>query len=84
LGPAQTTGTLQASRSRAPKDFGALTLTYNSATGELTGNGANPTCAAGLSWSVADRFAAKTFSGKVSIKLASGQKAFSEINLTRS
>ena len=61
----------------ASKDFGALTLTYKSASGALTGTGSNPPCAAGLSWSIAGKFA-----GKVNIELASGQTAVSDINLT--
>ncbi len=67
----------------ASKDFGALTLTYKSATGALTGNGSNPPCAAGLSWSIVGKFKGKTFAGKVNIKLAIGQTAISDINLTR-
>src|SRR5438132_484377 len=37
----------------ASKDFGALTLTYKSASGSLTGSGSNPPCAQELSWTVA-------------------------------
>jgi hypothetical protein len=66
----------------ASKDFGALTLTYKSASGALTGSGSNPPCAAGLSWSIAGKFAGKTFTGKVNIKLANGSPAVSDINLT--
>jgi hypothetical protein len=67
----------------ASKDFGVLKLTYKSASGALTGSGSNPPCATGLSWSISGKFAAKTFTGKVNIKLASGQTAISDINLTR-
>jgi hypothetical protein len=68
----------------ASKDFGALTLTYKSATGSLTGSGSNPPCQPGLSWTIAGKFAGKTSNGKVNIKLASGQTAVSDISLTRS
>src|SRR4051794_22163601 len=66
------------------KDFGALTLTYKSATGALTGSGANPACSAGLSWTIAGKFAGKSFTGKVQIKLPSGQTAVSDLALARS
>lgn len=65
------------------KDFGALTLTYNAASGALTGGGSNPPCAAGLSWTVAGKFAGKKFTGKVNITLGDKSKAVSEISLIR-
>jgi hypothetical protein len=37
----------------------------------------------GLSWSVIGAFFGSTFTGKVKIKLASGQTAISSISLTR-
>ena len=66
------------------KDFGAISLTYKSATGALTGGGTNPTCAAGLSWTINGKFKGKTFAGKVNIKLADGTTAISDLALTRS
>ena len=65
------------------KDFGTLTLTYNAGTGALSGGGSNPVCAPGLSWTVAGKFAGKTFTGKVSITLADKSSAISDISLTR-
>ncbi len=65
------------------KDFGALTLSYKASSGNLRGSGANPPCARGLTWSMIGAFVGPRFSGKVKIKLASGQTAISDINLTR-
>ena len=65
------------------KDFGTLTLTYRAASGNLSGSGVNPPCAQGLSWSIIGAFVGSKFSGKVKIKLASGQTAISDISLTR-
>ncbi len=65
------------------KDFGQLTLSYKAATGTLTGSGANPMCATGLSWTVSGKFSGKTFTAKVNIKLADGSPAISDISLTR-
>jgi hypothetical protein len=65
------------------KDFGTLTLTYRAASGNLSGSGVNPPCARGLSWSMIGAFVGSQFSGKVKIKLASGQTAISDISLTR-
>jgi hypothetical protein len=67
----------------ASKDFGTLTLTYRSGSGNLSGSGANPPCARGLTWSIIGAFVGSKFSGKVKIKLASGQTAISDISLTR-
>ena len=63
------------------KDFGQLTLTYKAASGALTGSGANPVCATGLSWTVSGKFAGKKFTAKVNIKLADGSPAISDISL---
>ena len=49
----------------------------------LAGSGVNPPCAHRLSWSVIGAFFGSTFTGKVKIKLASGQTAISSISLTR-
>ena len=65
------------------KDFGTLTLSYRASSGNLRGSGANPPCAQGLSWSIIGAFVGSQFSGKVKIKLASGQTAISDISLTR-
>lgn len=65
------------------KDFGTLTLTYRAPSGNLTGSGSNPPCAQGLTWSMIGAFVGSKFSGKVKIKLASGQTAISDISLTR-
>jgi hypothetical protein len=65
------------------KDFGTLTITYRAGSGNLTGSGANPPCAQGLTWSMIGAFVGSKFSGKVKIKLASGQTAISDISLTR-
>jgi hypothetical protein len=65
------------------KDFGTLTLNYRAASGNLSGSGANPPCAQGLSWTMIGAFVGSKFSGKVKIKLASGQTAISDISLTR-
>jgi len=67
----------------ASKDFGSLTLRYRAGIRALTGSGVNPPCAHGLSWSVIGAFFGSTFTGKVKIKLASGQTAISSISLTR-
>jgi hypothetical protein len=67
----------------ASKDFGALTLTYRAGSGNLTGSGANPPCARGLTWSIIGAFVGSRFTGKVKIKLASGQTAISSLSLTR-
>jgi hypothetical protein len=65
------------------KDFGTLTLDYRAASGNLRGSGMNPPCAQGLSWTMIGAFVGSKFSGKVKIKLASGQTAISDISLTR-
>jgi hypothetical protein len=67
----------------ASKDLGSLTLRYRAGIRALTGNGVNPRCAHGLSWSVLGAFFGSTFTGKVKFKLASGQTAISSISLTR-
>ena len=67
----------------ASKDFGSLTLRYRAGIRALTGSGVNPPCAHRLSWSVIGAFFGSTFTGKVKIKLASGQTAISSISLTR-
>lgn len=65
------------------KDFGTTTITYRAPSGNITGSGVNPPCAKGLSWSMIGAFVGSKFSGKVKIKLASGQTAISDISLTR-
>lgn len=68
----------------ASKALGSVALTYKAASGALTGSGTNPTCAVGLSWTVSGKFTGKKFTGKVSIKLADGSTAISNLALTRS
>jgi hypothetical protein len=67
----------------ASKAFGALTLTYVSATGMLAGSGGNPPCATGLSWTISGKFSGKTFAAKVNITLPDKTTAVSDIALTR-
>lgn len=67
----------------ASKAFGQIKLVYTHAKRTLTGSGSNPTCAAGLSWALAGKFAGATFTGKVSIKLPDGTTAVSDLSLKR-
>ena len=65
------------------KAMGTVKIVYDDAKKSLVGTGTNPPCRAGLSWKVADTFAATTFSGTVAIALPDGTKATSVLSLKR-
>jgi hypothetical protein len=63
--------------------FGALTASYDAASGKLTANGSKITCAPGLTFSVAGTVSGNTLNATATIHLANGSPATTVVTLTR-
>ena len=63
--------------------FGTMNVVYSYPSGTLTGSGKGVKCAPGISWKLAAKFAAKTFSATAEITLPGGAKATTVVSLAK-
>ena len=63
--------------------YGTFSVSYSHKTHKLTGGGADPSCAPGVSWQLDGSLTKASFTGTIGIKLAGGQTASSSLTANR-
>jgi hypothetical protein len=63
--------------------YGTFSVAYSQKTHKLTGSGANPSCAPGVSWQLDGSLTRASFTGTISITLPNNQSASSSLTASR-